>query len=133
MPPLLLAFALPAAWAAHRDLEELYVVAPPPWMLVGGQYYGQRAPWWRRFVYVLRLRHSLLSVLHVVPGFTVLTRLQQVTILYATVTVTLISAVTFRARSRIRGSKPRQQQRSAHLTLVPPPWAGHNATGRRIS
>ena len=80
--PLLLPLVLLGVVAFANDHAYVYFGQPPPWVLVGGQHHGRTASWGRRFVYLLRLRHTVLNLFHVVPHLTAYTRLQLLSVLW---------------------------------------------------
>ena len=96
--PLLLPLVLLGVVAFANDHAYVYFGQPPPWVLVGGQHHGRTASWGRRFVYLLRLRHTVLNLFHVVPHLTAYTRLQLLSVLWVALELTFITAATFRSR-----------------------------------
>ena len=106
--------------AFANDHAYVYFGQPPPWVLVGGQHHGRTASWGRRFVYLLRLRHTVLNLFHVVPHLTAYTRLQLLSVLWVALELTFITAATFRSRPQCSSTRTRRSSSARRRWGSPP-------------
>ena len=92
--PDLIPFALPmlllVGVASYFDRRDLYVRDPPPWLRPLSHWTFRS-----RFFLHLRLQHSLLRAVYVVPGHTECTRLQLTVALINQLLITLCSILTW--------------------------------------